>query len=99
MVMAAITVQVTAEDGKTVKNYKITYSKQASNNAYLSDLRVSSGELSFNKTKYSYIVNIDSDVNKVDLTSVLEDNKSNMKINGTTYTSPHTYTISATRGR
>ena len=90
----AITVQVTAEDGKTVKNYKITYSKQASNNAYLSDLRVSSGELSFNKTKYSYIVNIDSDVNKVDLTSVLEDNKSNMKINGTTYTSPHTYTIS-----
>ena len=90
----AITVQVTAEDGKTVKNYKITYSKQASNNAYLSDLRVSSGELSFNKTKYSYIVNIDSDVNKVDLTSVLEDNKSNMKINGITYTSPHTYTIS-----
>ena len=90
----AITVQVTAEDGKTVKNYKITYSKQASSNAYLSDLRVSSGELSFNKTKYSYIVNIDSDVNKVDLTSVLEDNKSNMKINGTTYTSPHTYTIS-----
>ena len=90
----AITVQVTAEDGKTVKNYKITYSKQASSNAYLSDLRVSSGELSFNKTKYSYIVNIDSDVNKVDLTSVLEDNKSNMKINGTAYTSPHTYTIS-----
>ena len=90
----AITVQVTAEDGKTVKNYKMTYSKQASSNAYLSDLRVSSGELSFNKTKYSYIVNIDSDVNKVDLTSVLEDNKSNMKINGTTYTSPHTYTIS-----
>lgn len=90
----AITVQVTAEDGKTVKNYKITYSKQASSNAYLSDLRVSSGELGFNKTKYSYIVNIDSDVNKVDLTSVLEDNKSNMKINGTTYTSPHTYTIS-----
>ena len=90
----AITVQVTAEDGKTVKNYKITYSKQASSNAYLSDLRVSSGELNFNKTKYSYIVNIDSDVNKVDLTSVLEDNKSNMKINGTTYTSPHTYTIS-----
>ena len=90
----AITVQVTAEDGKTVKNYKITYSKQASSNAYLSDLRVSSGELSFNKTKYSYIVNIDSDVNKVDLTSVLEDNKSNMKINGITYTSPHTYTIS-----
>ena len=90
----AITVQVTAEDGKTVKNYKITYSKQASSNAYLSDLRVSSGELSFNKTKYSYIVNIDSDVNKIDLTSVLEDNKSNMKINGTTYTSPHTYTIS-----
>ena len=90
----AITVQVTAEDGKTVKNYKITYSKQASSNAYLNDLRVSSGELSFNKTKYSYIVNIDSDVNKVDLTSVLEDNKSNMKINGTTYTSPHTYTIS-----
>ena len=90
----AITVQVTAEDGKTVKNYKITYSKQASSNAYLSDLRVSSGELGFNKTKYSYIVNIDSDVNKVDLTSVLEDNKSNMKINGITYTSPHTYTIS-----
>ena len=93
----AITVQVTAEDGKTVKNYKITYSKQASSNAYLSDLRVSSGELSFNKTKYSYIVNIDSDVNKVDLTSVLEDNKSNMKINGITYTSPHTCNISNSR--
>ena len=44
---SAITVQVTAEDGTTIKNYKITYEKEASTNAYLSNILVSEGNLTY----------------------------------------------------
>lgn len=91
---SAIVVQVTAEDGKTVKNYKITYTKTASTNAYLSNIIVSKGNLSFNKNTFAYTVNVDRTVSSIDVTAMTADSKAIMKINGVTYTSPHTITIS-----
>ena len=90
----AITVQVTAEDGTTVKNYKITYEKEASTNAYLKNIVVSSGELTFNKNTFAYTVNVDRTVASIDITASTEDSKAIMQMNGTTYSSPHTLTIS-----
>ena len=90
----AITVQVKAEDGVTIKNYKITYSKTASSNAYLSNIVVSEGTLTFKKTQYYYEVEVGKDVTSIDITPSKEDQTSIMKINGTEYSSPHTYTIS-----
>ena len=91
---SAIVVQVTAEDGKTVKNYKITYTKTASTNAYLSNIIVSKGNLSFNKNTFAYTVNVDRTVSSIDVTAMTADSTAIMKINGVTYTSPHTITIS-----
>lgn len=90
----AITIKVLAEDGKTVKNYKITYTKQASSNAYLSNIIVSNGTLTFDKKTFEYNVSVDSSVNSFDITAITEDATAIMQMNGTTYTSPHTLTIS-----
>lgn len=92
----AITIKVLAEDGKTVKNYKITYTKQASDNAYLSNIVVSNGTLDpvFDKKTFEYNVAVDSSVNSIDITAITEDSTAIMQMNGTTYTSPHTLTIS-----
>lgn len=91
---SAITVQVTAEDGITIKNYKITYEKEASTNAYLSNIIVSEGSLIFNKNTFLYTINVDRTVSAIDITAITEDNTAIMKMNGTTYTSPHTLTLS-----
>lgn len=91
---SAITVQVIAEDGKTVKNYKITYTKTASTNAYLSNILVSNGTLVFNKNTFAYNVSVDRTVSTIDVTASVEDTTATMKINGNTYTSPHTLTLS-----
>ena len=91
---SAITVQVTAEDGTTIKNYKITYEKEASTNAYLSNILVSEGTLTFNKNTFLYTVNVDRTTSSIDITAITEDNTAIMKMNGTTYTSPHTLTLS-----
>ena len=90
----AIVVQVTAEDGKTIKNYKITYEKEASTNAYLSNILVSSGELTFNKNTFEYTVNVDNSVSSIDITAITEDSTAIMQMNSVTYSSPHTLTIS-----
>lgn len=92
--VGAIVVQVTAEDGKTIKNYKITYEKEASTNAYLSNILVSSGELTFNKNTFDYTVNVDSDLASIDITAITEDSTAIMQMNSVTYSSPHTLTIS-----
>lgn len=91
----AINIKVIAEDGKTVKNYKITYSKQASTNAYLSNIIVSPGTMdkAFNKETSSYTVSIDRTVTNVDITVQTEDTRAGMTINGTSYSSPHTLTL------
>lgn len=91
---SAITVQVTAEDGVTIKNYKITYEKEASTNAYLSNIVVSEGSLIFNKNTFLYTVNVGRTTSSIDITAITEDNTAIMKMNGTTYTSPHTLTLS-----
>lgn len=90
----AVTVKVLAEDRKTVKNYKITYTKQASGNAYLSNIVVSNGTLVFDKKTFEYNISVDSSVNSFDITAITEDATAVMQMNGTAYTSPHTLTIS-----
>lgn len=90
----AIIVQVTAEDNKTIKNYKITYEKEASGNAYLSNIIVSSGELIFNKDTFEYTVSVDSGITSIDITAITEDSTAVMQMNRVTYSSPHTFTIS-----
>lgn len=90
----AITVQVLAEDGETVQNYKITYSKIASTNAYLESIVVSQGSLTFNKNTFAYKVEVDRTVTSIDITAKTEDDTATMQMNGTTYTSPHTLTLS-----
>ena len=90
----SVIVQVTAEDGKTVKNYKITYEKEASTNAYLSDIILSSGELAFDKETYEYSVDVDGSVTSIDVTAKTEDSAAVMQMNKITYSSPHTLTIS-----
>ena len=90
-----IIVKVTAEDGTTINNYTIKYNKQASTNAFLSNIITSSGTLTFNKNVYTYQVNVSSDVNNLDLTVTTEDAKATMKINDVVYASPHTLSISS----
>ena len=91
----AINVQVTAEDGVTKKNYKITYIKaEPSTDATLSNILVSEGTLTFNPDTYTYTVDVDSSVNSIDVTAILSDNTARMQMNGTTYTSPNTITLS-----
>lgn len=90
---SAITIQVTAEDGKTIKNYKVKFTKQASTNAYLKDIIVSEGNLKFDKNTFSYIVDVNEDISSIDITAILDDNKATMKMNNVTYSSPHTLTI------
>ncbi len=90
----AIVVQVTAEDGQTVKNYKITYEKEASTNAYLSNIVVSQGTLTFEKNTFEYTVNVDRTVSSIDITATTEDPNAQMQMNKVAYTSPHTLTIS-----
>ena len=89
-----ITVQVTAEDGITVKNYQIRYQKEPNTNAYLQDIKVSEGTLNFDKNTYSYTVNVDRNVTKIDITAILEDDTASLSMNGEIYESPHTLTIS-----
>ena len=91
----AINVQVIAEDGKTKKNYKISYEKSApSTDTSLSNIMVSEGSLEFNPEKYEYTVNVGNNVNSIDVTAFINSPLSQLKMNGTVYTSPHTLTIS-----
>lgn len=90
----AITVKVLAEDGTTVQNYKITYNKVASGNAYLESIIVSEGTLTFNKNTFAYPVTVDRTVTSIDITAKVEDSTATMQMNGTTYSSPHTLTLS-----
>ncbi|MBO5475267.1 MAG: cadherin-like beta sandwich domain-containing protein [Bacilli bacterium] len=89
----AIVVQVIAENGN-VNNYKITYNKIPSSNAYLSELIVSEGSIEFNKETFNYEVNVPRNVNSVDITARVEDETSILKMNSYIYSSPHTLTIS-----
>lgn len=88
-----IVIEVTAEDGITTNRYKISYIKNASNNAYLSNIVPNVGKLDFSKTKYEYSIDVPNDTETISLNITTEDNTSSMKINGVSYTSPHQYII------
>ncbi|MCM1053646.1 MAG: cadherin-like beta sandwich domain-containing protein [Ruminococcus sp.] len=92
--VGTVVVQVTAEDGTTVKNYNIKYTKTASDNAYLRDITLSEGTIEFDKTKLEYKVDVGENVNSIDITAFAEDTKATITVDGKDFTSPHTSTIS-----
>lgn len=80
-----IKVRVVAQDGLTAKEYKIAYSKSASNNAFLSNITLNHGSITFDKTNQNYTIKVDADVESVDITAVAEDSNAVISANGTTY--------------
>jgi subtilisin family serine protease len=66
----AVTITVTAEDGTTQKQYIVTINRVASDDATLSNLTVSEGELTpeFSSSELSYTVNVANDVEIITVT-------------------------------
>lgn len=94
-----ITVKVTAEDGKTIKNYTISYDKVANTNANLTNIVVGRATLNepFNENTYNYTIDLGPDQNTIDLTAITEDPNATIKINGEVYISNTVKTISNIR--
>ena len=97
--LGTIEVLVTAEDNTTTNTYKIRYSKQASNNAYLSSINLSNGVLNFSKNTTSYNIDYSLDVTSVDMSLIAEDSNAKIKINNITYTSPQTKQLTLVQGK
>ncbi|MDR6121340.1 LPXTG-motif cell wall-anchored protein [Bacillus sp. SLBN-46] len=84
-----ITVQVTAEDGKSVKTYTVNVSRQLSNNSNLSNLTVSTGELtpSFSAMTKDYQVTVPSTTASIRLTPTVADSFATVTVAGSVITS------------
>jgi len=80
----AISVVVTAPDGTTTKTYSIVITR-ASNNAYLSNLAVSSGSLSpvFAVSTGSYTDTVGNAITSLTVTPALNNPHASIKVNGT----------------
>ena len=85
-----ITVEVTAEDGVTVKNYVVNVTRAAPDqtNAKLAWLLVSQGNLNplFNENTLSYSVSVGLSVNTITVTPFVSDASATVKVNGSTAT-------------
>nr|WP_294942880.1 cadherin-like beta sandwich domain-containing protein [uncultured Mucilaginibacter sp.] len=79
-----ITVDVTAQDGISTKQYIVTVTRAPSNNAFLNALGVSSGTYSpsFASFIYDYTILVTNNVTAMRLTPVLADNTATMTIDG-----------------
>ncbi|MDF2857287.1 MAG: calx-beta domain protein, partial [Neobacillus sp.] len=80
-----ITVNVTAEDGTSVKNYTMAVTRQApSTNASLSNLTVSTGAFDqhFNPSITNYNMNVSNGIDSIGLTPTLADVKATVTVNG-----------------
>lgn len=78
-------IKVTAQDGKTVKLYRINvYRTPRSNITNLDSISISAGELSpeFNTNVLEYTVNVDNSVTSMNLTGILQDQKASVQVNG-----------------
>lgn len=92
---ATVSIKVTAGDKSTVKTYTIDFTKQANNNAKLTNIIVSKGTLvpEFSSEKYSYTVELTKDDNSIDLTAIASDNNATITINGENYISNRLYSL------
>lgn len=93
-----ITVEVTAPDTVTKKQYFITYNKVKSNDAYLSSITATAGTFDkvFNKGTTTYELSLTYDVSAVDLTFITENKDASVKVNTDTANfSPVTYSITS----
>jgi hypothetical protein len=86
-------IEVKAQDNTTFKEYIVSYNLINSNNAYLSSITSSVGNLEFNKTIYSYNLEVDNDVTNISFTAILEDVNASMSVLGGTYEAPHTINV------
>ena len=84
-----ITAIITAQNGVTTKNYKITVTRAASTNAKLLSLATSSGALSpaFNNTVTSYTRAVPNTVSSITFTPTVVDKTATITVNGTAATS------------
>jgi hypothetical protein len=86
----SIDVQVTAQDGTTVKTYTITVTRIGSNNADLSSMSISSGTLSpvFVSSTTSYTANVSNTISSVTVTPTRSEANATIqvRVNGGTYT-------------
>ena len=78
-----ITIKTTAQDGVTHLEYTIIVNKQASDNAFLSDIvTFPEKDFEFNKTKYSYTYHVPANTNSVQVIGIREDSKAKITGNG-----------------
>lgn len=80
-----ITVQVTAQNGTTLKAYTLTVNRLLSSNTDLAGISLSSGVLSpaFSAAISSYTATVDSDTSSLTLTPALADANAVVSVNGT----------------
>lgn len=92
-----ITVEITAPDAITKKQYYITYNKVKSDVAYLSSITSNKGtfDKTFNKGTTNYELNLTYDESEVDLTFITESENASIKVNSEeSKFSPVTYHVS-----
>jgi len=79
-----ITVEVTAADASTVKRYKISVEKHASNNANLRDLTISESSFTtaFSKNTISYDASVEKPITSITVTPTVEAIGATVKVNG-----------------
>ena len=87
-----ITVEVTAEDGSTIKTYTITVTRQVlegSSDAELSSLVLSDGVLSpfFNASTIDYLATVVNEISTFTVTPTTSDANATVTVNGVTVTS------------
>ncbi len=88
-----IIVQVSAEDGTPI-NYTIDYTKNASSNAYLSNIADSTHKIEFDRETFTYSYSVDYDVDSITYQFTAEDAKTNIAVGGNNSKSSLLYTKS-----
>ncbi|RYD95020.1 MAG: hypothetical protein EOP54_16535, partial [Sphingobacteriales bacterium] len=77
---------VTAADGSE-KYYGVNIYRNGESDAFLTNLQLSAGSISFNSNNFDYYVTVGNDVETIDITPTVADPGSVVTINGTTVTS------------
>lgn len=78
-----VTVSVTAEDKRSTETYTVKIKRDFVNldgNAYLSNITLSAGSLSFNKDTLSYDVTVENAISSITVTATAESAKANVAV-------------------